>query len=229
MILDEGVVRFDLDRHEHGNAARERVILLPPGVPHDGRTVTAGGFHKRVLYLDTTVLPPSLVGAAVDVPIHRDPALRDRLSTLHDTLGGGGDPLEAESRLAFVAERLLVHLRGETVTPVRGVSRTESRLAREMRDLLDTRVAEGLLLTQAAEMLHATPTHLVRVFSRAYGLPPHAYLTNRRIDRARGLLLAGMKAADVATEVGFHDQSHLHRHFVRFLGVPPGQYATGKA
>jgi len=69
------------------------------------------------------------------------------------------------------------------------------------------------------------PTHVVRAFTRRHGLPPHRYLTGRRIDRARRLLLAGMPAAEVASAVGFADQSHLTRHFRRMLATSPGAYA----
>ncbi|NUT99873.1 MAG: AraC family transcriptional regulator, partial [Saccharothrix sp.] len=57
LLIDEGTVQFELDHHEHG-AIRSRVTLLPPHVPHDGRSATPHGFRKRVLYLDTTVLDP---------------------------------------------------------------------------------------------------------------------------------------------------------------------------
>ncbi|WP_241777546.1 helix-turn-helix domain-containing protein, partial [Streptomyces sp. CT34] len=41
----------------------------------------------------------------------------------------------------------------------------------------------------------------------------------------RRLLLDGRPPAEVATAVGFHDQSHLTRHFKRHLGITPGRYA----
>jgi hypothetical protein len=47
LIVDTGTIRYGLDRHEHGTTSRD-VTLLPPHVPHDGRTVTAAGFRKRV-------------------------------------------------------------------------------------------------------------------------------------------------------------------------------------
>ncbi|MET0931390.1 MAG: helix-turn-helix domain-containing protein [Aeromicrobium sp.] len=56
-------------------------------------------------------------------------------------------------------------------------------------------------------------------------LPPHRYVTSRRVDRARRLLLDGMPAAGVAVAVGFHDQAHLTGHFCRMLGVTPVAYA----
>ena len=55
LIVDDGAVRYDLERHEHGTP-HDTVTLLPPHVPHNGSPATPGGFRKRVLYLDGTHL-----------------------------------------------------------------------------------------------------------------------------------------------------------------------------
>src|SRR6476660_8131789 len=65
LLIDDGMVRYDLDRHEYG-ALNHMVTLLPPHVPHNGSPATSHGFRKRVLYLDTTILSESLGGIAVD-------------------------------------------------------------------------------------------------------------------------------------------------------------------
>ncbi|MFB9238000.1 AraC family transcriptional regulator [Plantactinospora siamensis] len=221
MILDDGSVDFALDRSRHGATGTATVLLLPPGVPHDGRTVTAAGFRKRNLYLDESVLPHRLTGRAVDAPILIDGPLRDRIHHLHVALRHPGDGFEAESRLSFVRERLRVHL--DALRP-RAPGREASRFAVALRELLDARTAAGVSLGEAASVLHADPTHLIRCFTRTYGLPPHAYLTGRRIERARRLLLDGHRPAEVAATVGFHDQAHLNRHFTRHVGTTPARY-----
>lgn len=237
MILDDGCVDFGLDRHRHGAAGLGTVVLLPPGVPHDGRTVGARGFRKRVLYLEADVLPEQLTGAAVDIPVHRDALLHHRIGQLHRALGdvrpepGGGAgtgiglglAFEAESRLALVRERLLRHLRA---LPARDPGPPPGPLAEALRELLDSRIATGISMDEAAGLLHAHPTHLIRAFTRRYGIAPHAYLTGRRIDRARRLLLAGRRPAEVAASVGFYDQSHLNRHFTRHLRTTPARFAA---
>ncbi|WP_020668276.1 helix-turn-helix transcriptional regulator [Amycolatopsis nigrescens] len=228
LIVDDGAVRFDLELHQHG-AGTPSVTVLPPHVPHDGRSATAAGFRKRVLYLDTSVLGTGLTGAAVDHPNLADPPLRHRIHQLHRTLAQPGDTLEVESRLALVAERLRRHLDrrpGDQPEPARHLAH---HLADRLRNLLDAHVADGVTLRQAAEELHAHPTHLVRTFTRAFGLPPHLYLTGRRVDLARRLLLAGQRPADVATAAGFYDQSHLTRHFKRHLGTSPARYTGAGA
>ncbi len=53
------------------------------------------------------------------------------------------------------------------------------------------------------------------------GIPPYAWLAQYRVNRARGLLDAGGRPAEVAAQVGFADQAHLTRWFRRVLGVTP--------
>ena len=220
LLVDDGAIRYDLDRHgrSHG-ALPAAVTLLPPGVAHDGRAAAPHGFGKRVLYLDESVLAPDLVGAAVAEPSIADDPLRLRVAALHEALEHPGDALEAESRLALIAERLRTRLR-----PGTGRRRPERNLAAAYRDLLDARIVAGVSLAEAADALHAHPTHLVRAFRDAYGLPPHAYLTGRRVERARALLLDGQRPAEVAAAVGFYDQSHLTRYFKRYLGTAPSSW-----
>ncbi|MFI7604604.1 AraC family transcriptional regulator [Micromonospora sp. NPDC049366] len=220
LLVDDGAVRYDLDRQHHG-ALRTSVTLLPPHVPHDGRAATPHGFRKRVLYLDTSVLGVELVGHAVDRPSLPDPPLRHRIDQLHAVLARPGDEFEADSRLALILDRLGWHLR-RAAPP--GPAPPAPGLAVRLRELLDARTVEGVTLDEAAALLHAHPTHLVRTFTRVHGLPPHAYLTGRRIALARRLLLAGQRPAEVATAAGFFDQSHLNRHFRRHLGVSPARY-----
>jgi transcriptional regulator GlxA family with amidase domain len=64
----------------------------------------------------------------------------------------------------------------------------------------------------------------LRAFRGETGLPPHAYLNQLRVRRARVLLDDGVTPADVAVQVGFADQAHLTRHFKRVVGVPPAAY-----
>jgi AraC-like DNA-binding protein len=219
MVVDDGVIRYDLHRHERG-APAGTVLLLPPHIAHTGRSATAHGFHKRVLYLDADVVDVDLAGRVVDEPALPDALLHRRLDQLHHSLDEPGGTLEAESRLALIVDRIARRL-GRPVPP------GPPRLAGALRDLLDSRLVDGISLHEAGALLHADRAHLVRSFGHEFGLPPHRYLIARRVEAARRRLLDGEPIADVAAAVGFHDQSHLHRHFTRLLGVTPRKFATG--
>jgi AraC family transcriptional regulator len=74
-----------------------------------------------------------------------------------------------------------------------------------------------------------SPFHMTRVFKRAMGVAPYQYLLQVRVTQARSLISAGgdgRSLAEIATAVGFADQSHLTRHFKRILGITPGQLAN---
>lgn len=224
-IVDEGAVRYDLEARHRG-AAGSRVTILPPHVVHDGRPATGHGYRKRVLYVGTEVLHEGLIGRAVDRPDIEDRAIVQGFRALHFALQDAHETFEAESMLALVTTRLRERLGDRAKEPV---DRPGNEVAADLRDLLDERRFEPMTLAEAGGILHVSPAHLVRCFTHTFGIAPHRYLVARRIDAARGRLLDGEPAAQVAVEVGFHDQAHLTRHFRRHVGTTPGRYAASSA
>jgi AraC-like DNA-binding protein len=223
-VVDQGAIAYDLERRHRG-AAGATVTLLPPHVVHDGRAATGAGFHKRVLYVGTELLPERLSGHAVDAPDVQDPSVVRAVDRLHEVLRDADEPFEAEARVALVAERLREHLRERPSTDADPSDRT---LAEGLRDLLETHGRGPFTLREASRMLHASPSHLTRCFTRAFGIPPHRYLVSWRIGLARGLLLDGSPPAQAAVDAGFHDQAHLTRHFRRHVGTTPARYVSGR-
>ena len=198
------------------------MTILPPGVTHDGRPAPgASGFRKRELYLDPVFLPAGLTSAAVEHTAISDPPLRAALSRLHDCLLQDAEDLDAGARLALIAERITDHL---TRVP-HPVPAPEPGIAGQLRQLLDEHITGQVSLAWAAATLDRSIPHLVRSFTRQFGLSPHAYVIGRRIDAARRLMLRGAAPADVATAVGFYDQAHFTRHFKRHTATTPAGYA----
>ncbi len=222
-IVDEGAIRYDLHGRPRG-AERSMVTVLPPHVVHDGRPAGPRGFRKRVLYLETSVLGEHLVGPAVDRPVVPDDRLRAQVSALHDALECADDALEAETRLAYAAERIAASL-GQAGAQPAGASSAD--LAEQLRAFLDAHLFEPATLGSAAAAIGSPPTQLARSFSRVFGIAPHGYVLGRRMEMARDRILAGQALADVAAELGFHDQAHLSHRFRRFLGTTPGRFRRG--
>jgi AraC-like DNA-binding protein len=221
LIVDDGAIGYDLDARHYG-ADRGTVTILPPGVTHNGYpALRSGQFRKRELYLDSSFLPARLVGSAVDASTFRDRELRAAISHLHARLARP-DQLDIETRLAIIAERFRQRLdpRAPAVPP------PEQSLAWQLRAFLDGRSTTKVTLADAARLLDRTVPHLVRSFTRQFGITPYAYVTGARIEQARKRLLRGEPPAQVALDVGFHDQAHFTRHFKRHVSVPPAQYAA---
>ncbi|HTG47308.1 MAG TPA: AraC family transcriptional regulator, partial [Actinomycetota bacterium] len=192
----------------------------------DGRPAGTDGFRKRVLYVGTEVLGEELIGRAVDQPDIDDPRLLRELDRVHRAVADLRDPLAAESTFALATERLRRHLGAAPADPDIAA---EDLIASHLRDLLDAHRFEPMTLAEAGRILHVSPAHLVRCFTRTFGIAPHRYVVGRRIEAARHRLLGGEPIAQVATGVGFHDQAHLTRHFKRHVGTTPARYASSAA
>jgi AraC-like DNA-binding protein len=87
---------------------------------------------------------------------------------------------------------------------------------------------ENISLAELASFAYLSRFHLIRVFKKHTGLPPHAYLEQIRVNRAKELLKSGMPIIDTAYELGFVDQSHLTKTFKKFAGTTPGQFIDRK-
>ena len=69
-----------------------------------------------------------------------------------------------------------------------------------------------------------SPAYLIRAFKGQFGMTPHAYLVNRRIQYGQARLKRGAAIADAAIESGFADQAHFQRAFKQHVAATPGQY-----
>ncbi|MDQ8703432.1 AraC family transcriptional regulator [Streptomyces sp. LHD-70] len=214
------------DRTVH--AAPGSLVMINPEVPHSARAGVPEGWAYATLYpstevvaeiaAETTALRGTVGFAEVDVA---DPHGARMIREVHRA-AEEGNALAADSVLRILVARLL--RRYGSSLPARTQRSAGFRNAARARDVLETRMAEPPALEELAAELGTSPFALLRAFKQQYGMPPHTWLTNARVRRARALLDAGTAPADAAAAVGFTDQPHLNRHFTRIVGVPPGAY-----
>lgn len=108
-----------------------------------------------------------------------------------------------------------------TITP-----HDEQRAVAAVRSYLKSHFAEEIALAELSAIAGLSPFHLLRVFRKHTGLPPHEYQLQLRVAHARKLIRDGGRISDAALETGFCDQSHLSRSFKRIVGMTPGQYSA---
>ncbi len=211
------------------------VNLAFPGEVHCGHGVGPEGWSYRMFYLDPAhmltmaqALDPSLRELPfVPAGAVWDPWLARRISQLHrHCLDPAGDALERQSALAILVQRILC--RHGALHP-KALATRAGRAIQMVRQVLEDRADQLVTLEELARLAGMNPYGLVRQFTREYGLPPHAYLVQVRVNRAASLLREGKPPAQVAAECGFSDQSHLNRHFLRHFGVTPGVYRRARS
>jgi AraC-like DNA-binding protein len=199
------------------------MITVNPGEVHDGRPFDDSGRRWRMLY----VAPPRLLEAAGDVapgtafeftmPVIRDALLATRFNTLFDAARAQGQGLRSETALLGLIARLLKPTATERPAVGAGVASARTRI--------DDDPAAELTLAQLAGDAGLSRYQFLRAFARLTGLPPHAYQLQRRVQRARQLVRAGLPLAEAAAASGFADQSHMTRCFARSFGLTPGAFA----
>jgi AraC family transcriptional regulator len=99
---------------------------------------------------------------------------------------------------------------------------------RRATELLEAHLDGNIPLQQVAEACELSVSHFARAFKTTFGRPPYKWLTDRRVDRARDLMMKSrLPLADIAIQCGFADQSALNRSFKRIHGVTPGIWRRG--
>jgi AraC-like DNA-binding protein len=202
------------------------LITVNPGEVHDGAPLGAAGRAWRMLYLDPALIAETACDANEGKtrtcefvrPVLRNDALTNAFRTLYGALTapqGAEAGLRRDEALALLVDRLI---RERPLEPLPAVPAT----IRHAQELLDDNPTVPVTLAELARASGLSRFQVVRGFSRAFGLTPHAYLVQRRIDLARQLIARGAALSDVAAASGFADQSHMTRHFVRRFGFPPG-------
>jgi AraC family transcriptional regulator of adaptative response/methylated-DNA-[protein]-cysteine methyltransferase len=96
------------------------------------------------------------------------------------------------------------------------------------RELLD-RSDEAPSLNDLARQVGLSPSHLQRMFRRAYGVSPAEYARARRFGEFKRALRQGASITDAIYDAGFGSGSRVYEHSDRLLGMPPARYAQGAA
>ncbi|CAG9198674.1 L-rhamnose operon transcriptional activator RhaR [Paraburkholderia tropica] len=249
-VIEDGAECFRY-RGAHHVAETGTVPVINPGEVHTGSRAVDEGWRYRVIYVPVDYLhglAAQIAGRAQPLPwfaadVIRDPDLAQRLSYAHRLLeadadarradpatgGDTGAPAQPEPDLLAVEGALLDALsalltrhartREAPIGPHTNDPRVET-----MKALLAADLPAPLRVADLAQAVGLSPFHATRLFTQATGLPPHAWRTQVRLQRALGPLRAGASVADVAAASGFADQSHFTRHFRRMFGVPPGRW-----
>jgi AraC family transcriptional regulator len=96
---------------------------------------------------------------------------------------------------------------------------------RRAKEMLGSCLDEPLSLAGLARACKLSPSHFARAFRQTTGQPPHRWLIEQRIEKAKELLVdSALSLAQIAQTCGFADQSHFTRVFAQLVQSSPGQW-----
>lgn len=213
-------------------AVSHDLVVLPPGCEFHARCQGSG--QGLWLFLDPQSVATddrvrSFLGrATVNASWVKDKLAWMVASEIRKECGNDfprGPMFLENAAMTFVAQ--LAYLIDGAVAHRNQVRALNDSKLREIVDYIDSNLHRSVTLSELSALVQLTPRYFCGAFKQAMGQPPHQYLIEQRIERARRLLgEADLSVTDVALVVGFNSQSHLNSHFRRIVGVTPARYRT---
>jgi AraC family transcriptional regulator len=219
-------------------ARRGTIWLSPPGLQRfvDHAEDLAGLLH---MCLPLSQFSPSNLGSNIDGSaigaLRYERAFEDPL--LCEIAGAIASELQAETsagRLLVeslansMAARLLQMHIGAPSAQSRAFLKREGldrlRLLRVL-DYIEANLEGDLSLDRMASIACLSKFHFARAFKQAVGQSPHRYVSARRLERAKALLVENDRPlVDIALALSFSSQANFTRAFTQATGQAPGQY-----
>jgi AraC family transcriptional regulator len=251
----EAVGEFDFAMPKQGVSVafvpHEEVVWSVDGGARQRTSLPAGSvflygdrefvWHRRRKpseYINLTLDPGLLQAIAIDhdLPatvevehrvIFQDPTILHVAQLLKGEVFSGGvaGHLYAESLRNLLAVHLLRNHTQTTAKPLTQTSPLEGLKLKQLKDYIEDHLAEELAIATLAALIPMSQFHFARAFKAALGEPPHRYILNRRMERAKVLLsVPQLTIAEVAYQVGFANQSHFTAQFRKAIGLTPKQF-----
>ncbi len=230
-IIEQGRALYRNRNRTHQIGAGDIVTINPADV--HSCNPEAGLWSYNMLFVDTEQMgvwqqdvlstetgKTGLDYAPFNADLERNTQIKQRYQSLFSALKNDASLLEVQSRFFDFLHVSLA--KGE---PSKVTSAPSSAIKRVKEKLLD-QIALNHELEALSHEAGMSRYQLLRAFKHQYGLPPHAYLMDEKIKRAKVMLKSGQEIAQVAYDLGFTDQAHFQKHFKKRIAVTPKYYQS---
>lgn len=207
------------------------VIFFNPEQVHDGCAGASSELEYEMLYIPESTLLEMMRSlgqisrdqARLKSSLFHDEQLRDDVLQLSQIMREPkASALEEEAALLSIAQSV-IRLGNGTLHNVQVHSRKDALLLRA-RDYILSNLDQKLTVDSISQTANMSKYHFIRLFNQQFGMTPHQYVLNCRINRARQALEMGNSVFDTAVDLGFADVSHFNRKFKKTFGITPRQY-----
>jgi AraC family transcriptional regulator len=101
--------------------------------------------------------------------------------------------------------------------------------ARKVREYIDGHIADPIRVTDLCALIQRSEAHFSRAFKRTFGVSPHAFVVQRRLELATHYMVETDRSlSDIALGCGFTDQAHLCKHFRQAMGETPASWRRAR-
>ena len=206
------------------------ILLIPAYVEHAGNWNEENSFTLLMLeptqvaqiaheFVDTDRVEFAPQFNAPDPLIHQI-----CLALLSELKSNGlGTRLYAESLTTALSAHLL---KKYSTQPLReSAHRVGNNQLRPAIDFINENLDQDLKLAEIAAVVNMSQFYFARMFKQLMGISPHQYVVGRRMERAQQLLTKSqLSVAEIASRVGFSNQSHFTAQFRKATGTTPKSY-----
>lgn len=100
----------------------------------------------------------------------------------------------------------------------------DKKIIKNTYEFINDSIDTNFTLESLALNVNLSKYHFLRLFKKEFGLTPHAFIVNERLNRANSLIQNGVSISQASIEVGFNDQSHFSRNFKKYFGYTPSYF-----
>ncbi|EKU30602.1 AraC family transcriptional regulator [Alcaligenes sp. RM2] len=221
-ITLNGVHNFNYQKSMRHSLPGNAIVIHPDEL-HDGEAGTEAGFHYKILYIQPETIQQVLGGRPLPfIPggTSSDQRIVSAISNMLSSMEFQLDSLEEDDGIYDIAQAL--SNASQKSRQRKKLNYRAAELARQF--ILDT-PSSALTLDQLEHVSGTDRWSLSRDFRTLFGTSPYRYVSLRRLDKAKKMILTGAALADVAAACGFSDQSHMTHQFSKVYGLPPGRWA----
>lgn len=229
-VIEHGVQRFFNEGENHTSGAGSLVIVNADSA-HTGSAASQNGWGYRAMYPTPELFDELLsdfTGKHKNAPYFHNPIINDKklikqFNLIFSSLSDKSSRLTLETMVYnFLVQLTLNSKINQSVIQTKKAKKS----LLSAKEFINAYASKEISLEHLSKVIGMSKYHLIRQFQASFGITPHQYQIQSRIQKAKCLLKSGEQPSNVALECGFFDQSHMNSHFKKALGTTPYQYQT---
>lgn len=227
-IIEYGAQRFFSGGENHTSGAGSLVIVNADSV-HTGGPASENGWGYRAMYPTPDFFDDLLSDftcKSKNAPYFHNPIIDNeqlirKLNLIFSSIADKASRLTLEIMIYDFFIQLTLNSKTNNSVPPTEKAKKSLLNAKEY---IHAYASQEISLENLSRTVGMSKYHLIRQFQSSFGITPHQYQIQSRLQKAKNLLKSGKEPSSVALDCGFFDQSHMSRHFKKALGTTPHHY-----